>query len=219
MALGFLLLCGLSLWQWQRLEWKSDINQARLLASKGEPVSLNLSLPASPLPDFTPVTVTGKWLRESEVFVLARTAKQGEFGYHVLTPLKTNTGEVVIVDRGWLPEELKGSQEALAATDGTVNGYARNGQPKRNFFVPDNNPATDFWSHINIAQMAEAMGITTADYYIQATNQTATGMFPKPQEAQITLRNEHFQYAITWLFLAFTLLGMFVIASYTRKQD
>jgi cytochrome oxidase assembly protein ShyY1 len=41
----------------------------------------------------------------------------GTLGWHVITPLKTPEGEVVLVDRGFVPERVEGAVIAGARRD------------------------------------------------------------------------------------------------------
>ena len=211
---GVAILLGLGFWQLQRLSWKTELNQSRLAAARRPPIVVGEDglLPPQAA-DFVRLRAIGKFNYERQAFVLARTAA-GEFGYHLLTPLELPSGEFLIVDRGWLPDSLKG--EILRASDGVVEGYVRGGTPKKNFFVPNNDAESGFWSHINIPQMAAAMGIEgeSPSYYLHASEIGTEGRYPRPQPPQLTLRNEHLQYAITWFAMAIALLTVFLVASH-----
>lgn len=217
-AIGIAILLGLGFWQLQRLGWKNEMNASRLVASVSPPIVVTDNLPPRAA-DFTRLRVRGEFAQDKRAFVLARTVR-GEFGYHLLMPLKIASGEFLLVDTGWVPDSLKG--ERLGAKNGTIEGYTRVGLPKKNFFVPNNDPKSGFWSHIDVAQIAEAMEIAAAPYYLQAVKITPTtgavGDYPLPQPPQITLRNEHLQYALTWFAMAVALLGVFLVACYEKPK-
>ena len=49
-------------------------------------------------------------------------------------------------------------------------------------------------------------------YYLEAVNNGPKG-FPLENQTRIYLRNNHLQYAITWLLIAFGLIGVFFFAN------
>ncbi len=213
-VVGILLLLGLGFWQLERLRWKNELNDSRLLAATQPPLVIEETLPG-PLAEFTRLRVRGTFIYERQLFVLARTTK-GQFGYHSLTPLKLMSGEFLIVDRGWLPQSALGQRLEAKNGHGMVEGFTRSGTAQKNIFVPNNDPSTGFWSHINVGEMADAMGIESPLYYLHATNVEPKGDYPQPQPPRITLRNEHLQYAITWFAMAVALLVVFLVASYKK---
>lgn len=97
---------ALSMWQFSRRE------EARLEIDR---VLTNYESPALPLTEvlpsldsfsendkWKPIVVTGVYLPEEQLIVRSRPREQ-QAGVEVLTPLLTDTGQVFIVDRGWLP--------------------------------------------------------------------------------------------------------------------
>lgn len=58
------------------------------------------------------VLVSGRYLPEEEVTVRNRTF-QGAPGFYVLTPLQTEAGEVVVINRGWVPYSIGETREGL----------------------------------------------------------------------------------------------------------
>lgn len=100
LALGFFsFLIGLGLWQLQRADEKKlllaehaklSINQAHWMPNNGR------------LPDqYEKIRVKGRFL--STVFLLDNQHYDHQFGYDVLSPLQLSNGQVILVDRGWIP--------------------------------------------------------------------------------------------------------------------
>ncbi|MDO9590852.1 MAG: SURF1 family protein, partial [Microcella sp.] len=103
----FAIVCVLlAQWQWaRRLEVVADM---RVVAENwdSEPVTLREVLPPGsdldPSLEWTPVVLEGDYLLESQLLVRNRPLNARP-GFEVLTPLLLDSGEVFIVDRGWLP--------------------------------------------------------------------------------------------------------------------
>jgi len=103
----FAVICvGLAQWQWaRRLEAVAEI---RVVAQNWDaaPVALREVLPGdAPLnadAEWTPVVLQGEYLLDEQLLVRTRPFA-GRPGFEVLTPLLLDSGEVFIVDRGWVP--------------------------------------------------------------------------------------------------------------------
>ncbi len=119
-------------WQFRRLDDRRQDNRI---------VSTNLRLPPAPVDDvlstergpraedeWRRVTVRGVWDDEHTVVLKYQTRDQGA-GVDVITPLVTDQGEAVLVDRGWISTENTGGSrpDLPEATDGqvTVTGWVR----------------------------------------------------------------------------------------------
>jgi cytochrome oxidase assembly protein ShyY1 len=118
-------------WQFHRLDERKRDNRI---------VATNLARPAAPVddvlsPDQAPraddewrrVTVHGTWDDEHTI-VLKYQTRDSSAGVDVVTPLVTQNGAAVLVDRGWLSTENTGSRPDLPdVTEGqvTVTGWVR----------------------------------------------------------------------------------------------
>ncbi|HMH64672.1 MAG TPA: SURF1 family cytochrome oxidase biogenesis protein, partial [Rhizomicrobium sp.] len=103
-ALLFAALCGLGVWQLERLQWK-----LALIAR------VNGHMAASPLPldrimatdgadaQYRRVILSGRFDHAHEAYVF--TTDAGAPVYHVLTPFTADGGKVLMVDRGEVPKE------------------------------------------------------------------------------------------------------------------
>lgn len=194
---------GLGTWQLQRLQWKLDmIDQLENKLHK-EPVRLparieyvQLPSPVFPLvhsrslsfavcspaaiPEFAyrKVFVTGVYDHDHELEMGPRT-RDGELGYHVVTPLVRGEGQdTIMVNRGFVKREKRDQSErpasivrkmsvwggagmltALVQTKERVEvvGMLRD-QEKPNSFTPANSPEKGEWIFNNIEEMSQHTG-------------------------------------------------------------
>ena len=213
---GIAVLAGLGTWQVQRLQWKEA-----LIAQ----VEARRSSPPEPLPeieriwretgdvDYLPVTVTGRFDHGAEQYFY--TTHEGAVGWNVYTPLTLESGRVVLVNRGFVPDAFRDpATRASGLVEGTVDvtGLARNPlTAKPNAFVPDNEPAerTYFWK--SMPQMARAAGLDPdrlVPFFVDAGAGDAPGELPRGGVTIVAFPNNHLQYAITWYGLALALAGV-----------
>src|SRR5688572_12353881 len=108
---AILFMIGLSIWQVQRLYWKEGLIAERVSRTTAAPIELPPA-DADPAPfEFRRVAVTGTFDHAREFYLAAR-SQNGNVGYWVVTPLKTDPngpsgGETVMIERGWVPDRMK----------------------------------------------------------------------------------------------------------------
>jgi len=213
MAFIVLVLCALGVWQVQRLFWKTA-----LIAQ----VNARVHAPAVPAPGpaawagvsaadaYRHITVRGRFLNagEAQVYTLSELGA----GYWVMTPLRTEDGAVVFINRGFVPMELKAPFSRAAAqieSPVTVTGLLRMPEAKGWLFSQANDPAHDLWYRRDIAAIAQARHLgKVAPYFIDADATPNPGGWPRGGLTVIKFPNSHLVYAITWFSLAAMLLAV-----------
>lgn len=216
---AFVVLAMLGTWQLQRRAWKEELIGRIEARAFGEPQALH---PASEWPRWTAerdeyrrVRATGVFLHQDETPVHGlMSAQRGQpvQGYYVLTPLRLGDGSIVIVNRGFVPSELRDPArrpEAQASGEVTVTGLMR--APERpNFFIPGNDPTRNEWFVRDVAEIARAKRLDhVAPFLLDADATPNPGGWPKGGQTRLAIPNDHLQYALTWFGLALTLLGVF----------
>lgn len=95
------LLIALGFWQLSRAEEKRQIS-ARWELQRQQPPQPLQALPLDPaVLAYRPTSLRGEFLPGRD-FLLDNRIKQGRYGVEVLSPLRLDSGEVVLVNRGWL---------------------------------------------------------------------------------------------------------------------
>ena len=105
---AFAVLIGLGVWQLKRLAWKEGLIAEIETRTKAPPITLAEAMAIAREgrdPSYYRVKVEGSFDHAKELYLYA--VSEGRVGWHVITPLKTEAGDVVLVDRGFVPDELK----------------------------------------------------------------------------------------------------------------
>ena len=222
-VIALVILVGLGLWQIERLHWKLDLIatiNARMAAPAASPP------PQSEWPGIDPVALeyhhlrlTGTFRHDRELYYFAQ-GEQGVAGYDVITPLVLKDGGgIVLVDRGFVTEEMKDPASRKAGQvegEVTVVGVARAPQARGQFTAADD-PAHNIWFTRDPKTMGEAVGLgPVAPFYVEADATPNPGGWPKGGRTRVDIRNEHFQYALTWFGLALGLVAVYFF--YHRSQ-
>jgi surfeit locus 1 family protein len=224
------ILIGLGTWQLQRMAWKEDLIAQIETRAYGEP---GVILPEPEWPtwradqdEFRKVRVTGTFLHvfEAPVYGLARGERQGApiQGYYLITPLKLASGAIVMVNRGFVPTDLRDPAtrpESQPTGEVTVIGLVR-APEARNPFTPDDDPARNQWFARDPQAIAAAHKLErVAPFLIDADASPNPGGWPRGGQTPLTLPNNHLQYAVTWYGIALTLIGVFAAFAWRRLQE
>ncbi|HZZ30915.1 MAG TPA: SURF1 family protein [Phenylobacterium sp.] len=198
---------GLGVWQLQRLAWKLDLIarvDARIHAAPAAPPGPETWAWISKKGDeYRRVRIGGVFDNDRETLVQAVT--EAGPGFWVMTPLKTDRGYVVLVNRGFVPPEMRpqGSRGAgLPAGEVAVTGLLRMTEPNGGF-LRANQPAAGRWYSRDVAEIGRARGLSpVAPYFIDADATPNPGGWPRGGMTVVHFRNAHLAYALTWFGMA-----------------
>ena len=211
-AIMFAILVSLGVWQIQRLHWKLGLIAAADRSFALPPVPLDQALAMGQGAEYRHVALVGRFDHAKEAYVYA-VAEGGTPVYHVVTPLTTHRGRVLLVDRGVVPVELRDAARRPAgqvAGDTIVIGVWRTPDPP-GLFTPPPDAAHRIWYARDVKAIAAADRVKlAAPVMVEADAAPNPGGWPLGGQTIVTFRNEHLQYAITWFGLAAALIGIYV---------
>jgi surfeit locus 1 family protein len=218
--LALAVLISLGNWQMNRLAWKENLM---------EMVSLRVKEPERALPpsstwpsldvsknEYRTFYVSGRFLHRDEVHVYtvlsdAKGMYSGA-GYWVLTPLALDDGGIVVINRGFVPQEMKNpSTRKDAQVEGAVRVAGLLRAPEQaNYFTPVSDPSKNVWHRRDPRAIANVLSLqNVAPFMLDETRGYKRGDLPQPNETRISFTNNHLGYALTWYGLACTLIGVF----------
>lgn len=211
---------ALGIWQIQRLGWKLDLIERVEARVHAAPVPLRDVLAMAPEDqEYRHVTVSGQFDHGAETLVQAVTELGG--GYWVLTPLRTESGQQVLINRGFVPPERADPHtrpEGQQTGPVTITGLARLTEPG-GAFLRSNDPGAGRWYSRDVAAIAAARGLRAAPIFIDADAAPQPGGYPVGGLTVIAFRNTHLIYALTWFTLAgIAAAGGWVLLRHERRQ-
>ena len=218
------VLIGLGVWQVKRLHWKEELIAAIDARTKGEPISLDQAVALAKEgrdASYYRVRVEGRFDNTKERYLFSQSISDGTPGWHVITPFTTTQGELVLVDRGFVPDQLKDpSTRASGEIEGTttVTGIVRIPETQSPF-TPNNEPEVNrwFWRDLNgmVTSMFPTATLDVPPFFIEAEKSKVPGAWPEGGQTRLSLPNNHLQYATTWFGLAAALIVIY--AFYVRS--
>ena len=219
---AIIVLLILGSWQVQRLNWKNNLIES---------MNLRISMPAIDLPELTSkdnideykyrkVKLKGEFLNDHEIFLFTGPkVMKGDAGYNILTPFQTDKGQIVLVDRGWIPSDKREQStrpETIINEPTTIEGMLHEGE-KQAKFVFDNDVENNLWFWIDTKAISKVTGQNLKDIYVRITKNDNGNILPIPGENVIKHRNDHLQYAVIWYSFAIILLIIYII--YHKKNQ
>lgn len=223
--ISLVILLMLGNWQMRRMVWKETLIETVQQRLKLEPITyaaLKKRALAGRDVRYQPVKVTGEFVHEAERHYFL--PFEGKVGWHVLTPLKTTSGDVVIVDRGFVPDRLKDQSlrgDGLPAGQVTVTGLARLFEEQR-LFTPENDVSDNKWYWRDgpglYHSLPADMSAMPLPFMIDAGTKATSGAWPRAGVTRVAFSQKHFGYALTWYGLALTLVGVFAAFAYMRLR-
>ncbi|HTD02269.1 SURF1 family protein [Undibacterium sp.] len=232
-GLVFASFVALGTWQLKRLQWKLDLIErveqrahAPAAAAPGQDRWPQINTASD---EYRHVRVTGTFLYGLTVRVQASTELGS--GFWLLTPLRSEDGSVVLVNRGFVPakagdwarpdsqgqaNDARGQYGHAGNTASSVTGLMRMSEPG-GAFLRHNDPAANRWYSRDIAAIAAAVRLPlVAPYFIDADaaivpadEKAGAGSADKPIGGLtvIAFHNNHLVYALTWYALALMVAG------------
>lgn len=208
-ALLVLFLCGLGLWQLQRLEWKTA-----LIHNLQDPNAVKAAValpPAAVSPhDPTPIMFFGNYHPEYAIFV--------RNGNHMIVymPFETDDGTFILMRRG-IMKVTDLADQVISQNDGSgpvsIVGLPLP-QPGKIPLVKQSDPNSLIWTLLDWdAVQMKLQGKTIAPYIVAVLDEPKDALdlnrsVPLP-------RNEHLQYALFWFgmaLIAAVLFGRLLLA-------
>ncbi len=219
-------------WQWNRREARLERNSQVVENYDRVPVSLGTVLPdRARFPvggTWTPVVVDGEYVPDATTLVRNRN-RDGRPGYQVLVPLRSDDGEVLVVDRGFVTIGETGERpdDVPAPPSGEVSVVSRLRVPEP---TDDRGAPAGQTLRINPAalavELAEASGgrfaasdVVTAAYGDLASEEPAPATRPQPEPRPALDEGPHLSYAMQWVVFAIGALAGFVVLARRTAQD
>lgn len=212
-AAAFCVFILLGNWQVRRLHWKLNLIHDVATRVHAPPVA-----PPGPAQwpkivdghlQYLHVVLHGHFLAGAQTLVHG-SSKDG-YGFWVMAPLRTDSGFIVLVNRGYIPGSLPGTAGFAKASPPTgevsLTGLLRLTEPGGGFLRP-NHPAKNLWYSRDVNAIAKARDLPSgqvAPYFVDAdapSTPAASKAWPRAGLTVIQFPNNHLGYLITWYLMA-----------------
>lgn len=208
-----IIFINLGFWQLGRLEERQLENQIAESRYTSPPDELGVLIAAVggelESLQYRRATVTGTFDPEHELLTRNQVYRD-QAGFHVVTPLVTEDGGAVLVNRGWVPLPLDTPPIAQAAPPSgevTITGWVNPTQTRPALGPAD--PAggvLDVMNRINIERIQQQMPYDLAPVYLVLEGDGGDELPVALPPPEFSDEGSHLAYAIQWF--GFTLTGV-----------
>ena len=204
LALAYLCF-RLGEWQFHRLDERRASNAiiSRNFAAAPVPVQRVLSVrqPVSPEEEWRHITARGRYA-DNETVVVRYQTRDGQSGVDVVTPLVTDQGPALLVDRGWLATGNVGSERPdlppPPSGEVTLRGWVRADATGDSTQVADRSTRA-----ISSVEIGKTLSAPAYQGFVELDTQTPRAAKPLEKVEPPDLgEGPHFFYGIQWWFFA-----------------
>lgn len=203
----FLILISLGFWQISRLN-KKNAFVAQIRSQLNQPAALlprHFTAEASDV--YKKYRLQGKFLTDKSMFLYSSNPTHTErHGYFVMTPFALDSGRVILINRGWIPQSLRPTFLSEAAPRESDDIEAMVMLPKApSIFIPKNDLERNIWIYVDLKAMEDFMKVPMDQgfYMVLVSGEgLPKELTVKRAEEFLQIRNDHLWYAVTWFSLA-----------------
>lgn len=162
------------------------------------------------------VELSGSYMSDDTLLVRNR-AVAGQPGFVQLVPFLLETGETVVVERGWIAadSDLNPSNTFLPSDSlKSLVGRVRLGET-----VPNRESPSRQITSINLPEIEEFFSLAIEkDFYVRmVTESPAESSYPQPLSRPVLDEGNHLSYAVQWVI--FAVMGFFALFWAIRQEQ
>jgi surfeit locus 1 family protein len=206
----------LGLWQLDRAAQKEALQQAmdsRAADAPLQPGELAASPAQAALQHHRRIRLQGHWLSEHTVYLENR-QMHGRPGFYVLTPLRLDAGDAVVVQRGWLPRDLQDRQRipAFGTATGRVAVSGRIAAAPSRLTTLGAEASGPIRQNVDLDAYARAAGVAMRPLSVVElpnADNAADGLSRDWPQPAVDVQ-KHYGYAVQWFVLCLTTAALYV---------
>lgn len=215
------VFCGLGIWQLDRADQKRSTSASLEMRRTLAALPIADQLPDAQKLEFRKVIAKGSFLNEKTVLIENR-KHLGKTGFHVITPLVTDTGQVVLVNRGWIPKPKQDAEPIIPKPAGPlrVAGEVRLPQPPalELELKIDREETLPHWPFFTLEHYSVWSGLEVQPFIILQAPEDSNEFvrrWPQPKVNDAM----HIGYAVQWFAFALIALAIWLALSIQKKNS
>jgi len=222
---GVALTANLGAWQLRRAAQKVALQDAlesrAKLSALGAPDLAHSAAQAEPQ-HYRPVHLRGRWLPELNVFLENRQMKE-RVGFYLVTPLQLEgRPEAVLVQRGWVPRDLRDRTllPAIASKAGIVDVDGHIAPPPARLFEFAPSTSGLIRQNIDLGEFATETGLSLLPVSVLQADAPGTagdGLLRQWPRPAVDVQ-KHYGYAFQWFALCALMAGLYVWFQLVRPR-
>jgi surfeit locus 1 family protein len=215
--IGVALTANLGAWQLRRAAQKIALQDALESRARLSPLGV-IDLPrtadeAAPQ-HYRPVHLRGRWLPQRNVFLENR-QMGGRVGFYLVTPLQLEgRGEAVLVQRGWVPRDLRDRTllPAITTPAGTVEVDGHIAPPPARLYEFAPSTTGPIRQNLDLGEFALETGLQLLPMSVlqaDAAGPAGDGLSRQWPRPAVDVQ-KHYGYAFQWFAMSALMAGLYV---------
>ena len=209
---------GLGFWQLDRLGQRRAQNavQESRLGMEATPLDVLLGDDAEQI-EYRVAIVEGEFDPSHEVLIRSQ-VELGQAGFHVVTPLVTEDGSAVLINRGWVPLVMDSPPVSAAPVEGrvSVEGWVHLSQKRPPLGAEEPEGDLEVLNRVDVDRIGDQMPYELAPIYLVELGE-GSEQLPIPVDLpDFADEGPHLAYAIQWF--GFALVGVVGFSLLIRRQ-
>jgi surfeit locus 1 family protein len=205
-----LITASLGIWQLDRLAQKQ-----KMLANLKSPEYLDVSSgPITEESSYLKVRIKGQFLANHTYLYRKNASIPGIEGYYVLSPFRSQYGQMMLVVRGWVRRSDKHlADQSILSAESEILGLVLP-EESSGFLVSSGDSKRNIWFRLDIEEIARGLKTQLSEnfYLIQnSPSDLPNFIVPVSLKKDLNIRNDHLEYAITWFCLCISAMIVFII--------
>ena len=218
-VVAIITMVNLGFWQLRRLDARKEFNATVEARYDDAPVPIDdLLTPATEPDDFDdiewrPVSASGTYLPDETIVVVNR-SQNGAAGRNVVVPLQLDDGNLLLVNRGFVPLSVERLPD-VPALDVDIVGHLRESQVRRTGQLSD--PAEGDLTEaqrVDIDRLARQLPGSVLPMYVdlEVSEPAEEPGYPQPVAAPDLSERNHLSYAVQWFIFSIAVAVGWVLA-------
>ena len=216
------IMLRMGMWQWEKGEYRANLEQTVAARKDLSPIDWYL-LPDKPEQwKYLPVRLHGHF-DNARQFLHDNRIVNGRSGYNVYTPFITDSGDVLLINRGWLP--LGRTRQDLPDISVTEQPVTLTGLvdtvPEKGVVLADNLHNGDNWpvvlQYLDIEELSAMSGYPLQDKIVWLKPGTEHGYYREYPSINLNSA-KNTGYAFQWFAMSIALLVIYIVVN-TRKLE
>lgn len=214
----------MGVWQLDRAQQKLDLQAAMQNASQRPPLS-TVELASDPQTAkaqwYRPIKLRGQWLPERTLYLDNRQMR-GHPGFFVLTPLKLEAGDAVMVQRGWLPRDAQDRThlKPIVTAEGDVELVGRIAPPPSRLVALGEEGTGAIRQNVDLSTESARMGLALRPLSVvqlPSADNAVDGLLRDWPLPAVDVQ-KHYGYAAQWFAMCALLAGLFLWFQLLKPQ-
>jgi cytochrome oxidase assembly protein ShyY1 len=211
---------GLASWQFDRRD--QAVSKIQRMAENYDKSTIKfdsisgLSLEDVTLFEWSPVELTGRYITDQELLVRNRPIA-GQPGFIQLVPFQLVSGEIVIIERGWIPADSNLAPATLMTPSQEPKTLIA--RVRLSELTPNRESPDGFATSIHLESLETTIGIALEQqFYLRLISETPSEAgSPQPLSKPTLDEGNHLSYAVQWIL--FALMGFFALFWAIRQEQ